>query len=108
MTTFDDRDNAFENKYAHDEELMFKVFARRNKLLGKWAAAQLGKTGASAEQYSMEVVESDFEKPGDEDVIEKLVKDFDAAGVKISTKEIRIEMENLLQLAKQQILGDGK
>lgn len=108
MTTFDDRDNAFENKYAHDEEMMFKVLARRNNLLGKWAAARLGKTGAPAEQYVRALVEANIDTPDNGGLLEKLVKDFEEAGVKISVRDIRVEMENLLQLARQQLLGDGK
>ena len=80
MTTFDDREKAFEAKYEHDEQLKFKVTARRNKLLGLWAAGLLGKTGADAEAYAKEVVMADFEKPGDSDVIDKLMKDLAAAG----------------------------
>ena len=80
MTTFDDREKAFEKKFEHDQELQFKATARKNKLLGLWAAGLMGKTGADAEAYAKEVVMADFEKPGDSDVIDKLVKDLAAAG----------------------------
>jgi len=81
MTTFDDRKDKFENKFAHDAELRFKAEARRNKLLGLWAAGLMGKTGDDAEAYAKEVIKADFEEAGDEDVFRKLRKDFDAAGV---------------------------
>ena len=80
MASMDERKDAFENKFAHDEELKFKAIARRNKLLGLWAAEKLGKTGADADAYAMEVVKADFEEAGDEDVYRKVRGDFDAAG----------------------------
>jgi len=106
MTTFDDRDKGFENKYAHDEELAFKAMARRNKLLGQWAAAKLGKKDAIAEQYAKDVVMADFENSGD--VVSKVLKDFTHAGIKISEKEVRTEMERLLPVARKQIMGEEK
>jgi len=75
MTTFDNRENAFENKFAHDAETQFKITARRNKLLGLWAADLLGKSDAEAEAYAVEVIKSDFEEAGDEDVIRKVTAD---------------------------------
>ena len=75
MSTFDDREKAFERKFEHDQELQFKANARRNKLLGLWAAGLMGKTGDEAESYAREIVAADFEKPGHDDVIERLVKD---------------------------------
>ena len=87
-TTFDDRENAFENKFAHDQELKFKALARRNKLVGLWAAGLLGKGDADA--YAKEVVAADFEEAGEEDVFRKLRKDFDAASVSISDEDIRM------------------
>ncbi len=81
MTTFDKREEGFEKKFAHDEELKFKAAARRNKLLGLWAAEKLGLTGAAVDAYAKEVVVADFEEAGDEDVFRKLRKDFDAKGV---------------------------
>src|SRR5271155_2318143 len=102
MTTFDNRDKAFENKFVHDEEMAFKAIAHRNKMLGLWAATQLGKMGKEAEQYAKEVVFSDFEKPGDGDVVEKLLKDFAKAKISLGIKEIRAEMDRLLPLARKQ------
>ena len=84
MASMDERKDAFENKFAHDEELKFKAIARRNKLLGLWAAEKLGKTGADADAYALEVVKADFEEAGDEDVYRKVRADFDAAGVQQS------------------------
>ena len=80
MTTFDERKDAFERKFAHDEELRFKATARRNKLLGLWAAGELGKTGADADAYAKCVVMADFEEAGDEDVLRKVRTDLEAAG----------------------------
>ena len=81
MTTFDKREEGFEKKFAHDEELKFKAYARRNKLLGLWAAAELGKAGADADAYAKEVVLADFEEAGDNDVIRKVVNDLKSKGV---------------------------
>lgn len=105
MTTFDDRDKGFENKFARDEELSFKINARRNKLLGQWAAAKLGKSGADADQYAKDVVLADFESSGDGDVVAKLLKDFGHAKISITAKEIHAEMERLLPIAKKDVLG---
>ena len=99
MASMDDRKNAFENKFAHDEELKFKAMARRNKLLGRWAAEKLGKTGEEAEAYALEVVKSDFEEAGDHDVFRKVRKDFDAGGVEQSDHQIRRTMDELLDQA---------
>src|SRR5262249_48184710 len=96
MTTFDKREEGFEKQFAHDEELRFKAMARRNKLLGMWAAGKLGLTGAEAEAYAKEVVLADFEEPGDDDVFRKVRKDFDAKGVVQSDHQIRRTMEELL------------
>lgn len=103
MTTFDDRENTFEKKYAHDAELRFKVVARRNKLLGQWVAAQLGKSGADAEAYAKEVVMADFEKPGDDDVLQKVLADLQAAGVATDRDALRIKMNALLEAAKHEM-----
>jgi hypothetical protein len=103
MTTFDKRKDAFESKFAHDAELRFKAGARRNKLLGLWAAGLLGKTGADADTYAKEVVAADFERAGDEDVFEKVRKDFDAAGVDQSDHQLRRTMDELMQTAIEQI-----
>ena len=104
MSSFDEREKAFENKYARDEELQFKVIARRNKLLGLWAAEQLGKDGADAEAYAKEVVVADFDEPGDDDVKRKVLADLEAAGIEISGEEVRAQMNRLLADAKQQLM----
>ena len=103
MTTFDDRKDAFEKKFAHDEELRFKATARRNKLLGLWAAAQLGKSGADAEAYAKSVVMADFEEAGDDDVLRKVRKDFEDAGRAGSETEIRRQMVELMARAVDEI-----
>lgn len=108
MTTFNDREKAFESKFALDEELNFKSGARRNKLLGLWAAEKLGKTGSDAESYAKEVVLADFEEDGDHDVVNKILKDFSGAKIAISEKEIRAQMESLLAVARKQVLGEKK
>lgn len=96
-----DRDKAFENKFAHDEELRFKAEARRNRLLGLWAAGLLGK--ADADAYAKEVVAADFEEAGDADVFRKVRGDFDAAGVNVSDSELTAKMQSLLIEAAEQI-----
>ncbi len=106
MTTFDDREKAFEAKYEHDQDLKFKVNARRNKLLGLWAAGLLGKTGADAEAYAKEVVMADFEKPGDSDVMHKLMADLAAAGKPMEEHTIRKQSEHLADDAKKQIMTE--
>ncbi|MEL6662122.1 MAG: DUF1476 domain-containing protein [Pseudomonadota bacterium] len=102
--SFDDRERAEEAKYALDQETQFKVMARRNKLLGLWAADLLGKDGAAAEAYAKEVVLSDLEEAGDEDVFRKVRGDFDAAGVKRSDADIREQMAELIPVAREAIL----
>ncbi|WP_428684236.1 DUF1476 domain-containing protein [Reyranella sp.] len=106
MTTFDDREKAFEAKYEHDEELKFKVNSRRNKLLGLWAASLMGKTGADAEAYAKDVVMADFEKPGDSDVVQKLMTDLAAAGKPTDEHAIRKESHRLADEAKQQLMTE--
>src|SRR5215213_7438049 len=103
MTTFDKREEGFEKQFAHDEELRFKASARRNKLLGRWAAEKLGLTGAEADAYAKEVVMSDFEEAGDHDVLRKVAKDFEAKGVAQSEHQIRRTMDELMAQAIQQI-----
>ncbi len=103
MTTFDKRQDAFEAKFARDQELRFKAEARRNKLLGLWAAEKLGKSGDAAQEYAREVIASDFEEHGDEDVFRKIRGDFDAAGVAQSDHQIRRTMEELMATAIDQI-----
>ena len=103
MTSFDKREEGFEKKFALDEELRFKATARRNKLLGLWAAEKLGKAGAEAETYAKSVVAADFEEAGDEDVFRKLRKDFDAAKVEQSDHQIRRTMDEMMARAVDQI-----
>ncbi len=107
MTTFDEREKGFEAKYKHDQDLQFKVMARRNKLLGLWAAERMDITGADAETYSKEVVISDFDRPGDDDVLEKVHGDLAAKGLDLSDKEVRKEMDRLLDTARQQIESES-
>ena len=103
MTTFDDRESAFENKFAHDEEMKFKAEARRNKLLGLWAASLLGKDGDEAQAYATEVVKADFEEAGHEDVIRKVAGDL--AG-KSSEDEIRSKFNEFTAEAKTQLMQE--
>lgn len=103
MTTFDDRENAFENKFAHDAEMQFRAEARRNKLTGLWAAGLLGKSGDDAAAYAISVVQADFEEAGIEDVVRKLVADL--AG-HASADEIRAKMAELLPVAKAQLMTE--
>lgn len=104
MSSFDDRERAEEAKYAMDQEAQFKVMARRNKLLGLWAAELMGKDGAAAEAYAKEVVLSDLEEAGDDDVFRKVQGDLQAAGVDRSDARIREHMAELLPIARKQIL----
>lgn len=103
MSTFDDRENAFENKYAHDAEMQFKAEARRNKLLGLWAAELMGKSGDDADAYAKEVVKSDFEEAGHEDVYRKVSGDL---GDKADEATIRAKMAELMAEAKAQIMSE--
>lgn len=104
MTTFDDRESAFENKFAHDEEMAFKAQARANKLLGLWAAELLGKSGDDADAYARDVIKSDFEEAGHEDVVRKVHGDL---GDKVSADDIRAKAAELLIEAKGQILSES-
>ncbi len=99
MTTFDKREEGFEKQFAHDEELRFKATARRNKLLGHWAAEKLGLSGAEADAYAKSVVMADFEEPGDHDVLRKIRKDFDAKSVEQSDHQISRVMSELMAKA---------
>ncbi len=103
MSTFDKREEGFERKFAHDEELRFKARARRNKLLGLWAADKLGLAGAEAEAYAKDVVMVDFEEPGDDDVFRKLRRDFDAKGVVQSDHQIRRTLDELMAKALEDL-----
>ena len=103
MTTFDKREEGFEKKFAHDEELRFKASARRNKSLGLWAAEKMGLSGPAADAYAKEVVVADFEEAGDDDVLRKVSKDFKAKGVAQSDPQIRQTMDALMLQAIEQI-----
>ena len=107
MTTFDKREDGFEKKFAHDEELQFKANARRNKLLGLWAAEKLGLTGAQADAYAKEVVMADFEEAGDHDIFRKIRKDFDDKKVALPDLDIRRAMDELMTQAVAQIKKSG-
>ena len=103
MTTFDDRENAFENKFAHDAEMQFKAEARRNKLLGLWAAGLMGKSGEAADEYAKEVVKADFEEAGHEDVYRKVAGDL---GSLADEATIRAKMSEYLSEAKAQLMSE--
>jgi hypothetical protein len=103
MSTFDDRENAFEAKFAHDEEMQFKAQARANKLLGLWAAEKMGKTGEAAAEYAKEVIKADFEEAGHEDVVRKVLGDLGDAS---SADEIRAKMAEMLIEAKKQVMNE--
>ena len=107
MTTFDKREEGFEKKFAHDEELRFKANARRNKLLGLWAAEKLGMSGDAANVYSKEVVMSDFEEGGDHDVFKKVRKDFDAKNVSVPDQDIQRAMNDFMEKAIADIKAQG-
>lgn len=107
MSEFDKREEGFERKFAHDEELKFKATARRNKLLGLWAAEKLGYEGDEAEEYAKSVVKADFEEPGDEDVFRKVRQDFDANSVDQSDHQIRRTMDELMNEAMTQLRDQG-
>ena len=106
MTTFDKRETSFEAKYAHDQETVFKIGARRNKLLGLWMAEHLGLEGADADAYAKQVIASDFEKPGDEDVFEKVWADVQGKGLDLSEDQVRQKMKALLEVAREQIASE--
>lgn len=106
MTMFDDRQKAQENKYAHDKELSFKINARRNKLLGLWAAGLIGLEGAQANDLAVQVVQADFEQPGDNDVLEAVQKALAQAGIQKTEIEIRAQMDQLMNVARQQITSE--
>lgn len=105
MSTFDQREKDFEKKFAHDEELRFKASARRNKLLGLWAAEKLGKTGADADAYAKEVIAADFEEAGDDDVMRKVKKDLEGKGV--DDAQLRAKMVELMERAISEIQKSG-
>lgn len=103
MTTFDDREKGFEGKFALDQAQEFKAVARRNKLLGLWAAEKMGLSPESAEDYAKAVVRADFEQPGEEDVFRKIAGDFKGSGLNVSEGEIRSKMDELAATARDQV-----
>jgi hypothetical protein len=108
MASFEDREKSFEHKYKHDKELEFKANARRNRLLGLWAAGELGLSGADADAYAKAVVMADFEKPGDDDVLQKVLGDFRAKGIDITEHRIRKHMTDLMAEARRQVMSEVK
>ena len=107
MSTFDKREEGFENKFAHDEQIRFKAEARRNKLLGLWAAELMGLSGEAADAYAKEVIKADIEEAGEEDVFRKIRRDFDEKGVEQSDHQIRRNMSELMAQAIQEIQSKG-
>ena len=103
MSAMDEREKGYERKFSLDQETLFKVKARRNRLLGNWVAAQLGLSGAAADDYAKEVVAADFERPGDEDVVEKVLRDTQAKGLSITAPDIRRELERFFGQARTEI-----
>jgi hypothetical protein len=106
MSSFDDREKQFEAKFQHDQELQFKVTARRNRLLGEWAGGHLGLAGDDLKAYAAEVVQSDFDKPGDEDVLEKVLADLNGKNVQVNAHQLRKQMDDLLMEAKKQVMAE--
>ncbi|MEF2550589.1 DUF1476 domain-containing protein [Aurantimonas sp. A2-1-M11] len=104
--SLNDRERDFESRYAHDQEVRFRIEARRNKLLGLWAAGLLGKSGDDANAYAQEVIKADFLMPGDDDVFQKIRRDFDAAGVEQSDHQIRQRMAQFLGEAEKQVQSE--
>ncbi len=106
MTTFNNREKAFEDKYKHDQDLQFKVEVRRNKLLGLWVAELLGLSGADADAYAKEVVSADFEEPGDADVVRKVLGDTEPKNLDLNEHSLRKKMGELHTVAKEQIMSE--
>ena len=107
MTQFDDRERAEESKFARDEEMQFRIQARRNRLLGAWAAEKMGLSAVEAEAYAKSVVQADFEEAGDEDVIRKLLGDLVSAGVEVSEAEVRSALEAKAVEARRSLMGEA-
>ena len=106
--SFKSREKSAEAKFAHDEEMRFKVNARRNKLLGLWAAGEMGLSGTASEAYAKEVIQADFEEAGDDDVLRKVAKDFAAKGVRHERDAIRAKMDELFAIAGEQVMAEKK
>ena len=104
MTTFDNREKAFENKFAHDADLQFKITARRNKLVGQWAAEKMGLTPEETTAYATSVVQADFEEAGDEDVVRKLIGDLTSAGIDVDDAMIRAALDEKMVEARRQFI----
>lgn len=107
MTSFDDRERAFETKFARDEDMAFRVIARRNRLVGQWAAAEMKLTPEETDAYAKAVVQADFEEAGDEDVVRKLVSDLTAAGVEVDEATVRRALEEKTIEARRQLMGEA-
>jgi hypothetical protein len=107
MASFDDRKKGFERKFEHDQELRFKMTARRNRLLGMWAAQELGLPASERDAYAKSVVMADFEKPGDSDVVEKLLADFAAKGIDMTEHRLRRHMDELMAVAREQVMNEA-
>lgn len=108
MTSFDDRERGFEGKFKHDQELGFKISARRNKLLGLWAAKELKLPAVEHDAYAKSVVIADLEKPGDDDVVEKVLADFKAKGIEMTDHKIRHQLTEFREIARQQVMSEKK
>jgi hypothetical protein len=106
MPTFEDREKEFEARFKHDEELRFKVTARRNRLTGLWAAEKMGLSGADAEAYAKSVVAAEFDKGGDKHVVEKLVADLAAKGQSLTAAQVQFELDHFAETAKQQVMSE--
>lgn len=106
MTTFDDREKAFENKFQHDEDLLFRIRMRRDKLAGLWAAGLMGLSGPDADAYARQIVDTDIGTPGPHDIRDRLSADLHAKGVDISDHRVEKEMAHLLELARKQITAE--
>jgi hypothetical protein len=107
MASFNDREKTFERKFEHDQELQFKVTARRNRLLGLWAAKELGLPDGEQDAYAKSVVMADFDKPGDSDVVEKVLKDFSDKGIAMTEHRLRGHMDDLMKAARQQVMNEA-
>ena len=103
MTTFDDRERGFEAKYAHDQDMEFRAVSRRNRLLGLWAAGLMGLETSHLEDYAKAVVKSEFDQPGDEDVLRKVFEDLKGSGVAVSEADVRMKMAELMALSREQL-----
>lgn len=107
MTQFDDRERAFETKYARDQEMQFKVTSRRNRLLGQWAAKKMGLSDEESEAYAREVIRADFQEAGDEDIVRKLVADLEKAGVPVDEAEVRAQIDHKATDARRHFIEHG-